>query len=376
MTILIGGDLVPTSSNSELFINAETESLLGGKLHKIWNNGAFRIFNLETPLDDHTNPIKKCGINFHASKKTINGIRELKPSLVTLSNNHILDQGYGGLKSTIDLLSKNHIPYIGVGNNKNDAGKPFISNIGDRKVGFYACAEHEFSIATNNSPGANPFDPFDSLEHIEDLKKQCDYVIILYHGGKEYYRYPSPYLQKVCRKMIDKGADLVVCQHSHCIGCYEEYSGASIIYGQGNFIFDDTESDFLKTSLILEINLLNNYSINYIPVIKNGNKIRLAEEDERSKILSEFQLRSEQILKQGFIEENYKLFAEKYLNNYLRSLSGLNKYVCLFDKYIFKGKLTNTLYKSKKLLAIQNYIECEAHRELLLEGVKNKINQD
>ncbi|MPN11901.1 hypothetical protein SDC9_159210 [bioreactor metagenome] len=176
--------------------------------------------------------------------------------------------------------------------------------------------------------------------------------------------------------MIDKGADLVVCQHSHCIGCYEEYSGASIIYGQGNFIFDDTESDFLKTSLILEINLLNNYSINYIPVIKNGNKIRLAEEDERSKILSEFQLRSEQILKQGFIEENYKLFAEKYLNNYLRSLSGLNKYVCLFDKYIFKGKLTNTLYKSKKLLAIQNYIECEAHRELLLEGVKNKINQD
>ena len=43
-----------------------------------------------------------------------------------------------------------------------------------------------------------------------ELKKQCDYVIVLYHGGKEHYRYPSPYLQKVCRKIVDKGADIVV----------------------------------------------------------------------------------------------------------------------------------------------------------------------
>ena len=33
------------------------------------------------------------------------------------------------------------------------------------------------------------------------------------------------------------GADVVLCQHSHCIGCYEQYEGAHILYGQGNFHF-------------------------------------------------------------------------------------------------------------------------------------------
>lgn len=61
---------------------------------------------------------------------------------------------------------------------------------------------------------------------------------MLYHGGKEYYRYSSPNLQKTCRKMTEKGADLVLCQHSHCIGSYEEYNDSTILYGQGNFIFN------------------------------------------------------------------------------------------------------------------------------------------
>ena len=37
--------------------------------------------------------------------------------------------------------------------------------------------------------------------------------------------------------MAENGADVVICQHSHCIGCYEEYQGCYILYGQGNFHF-------------------------------------------------------------------------------------------------------------------------------------------
>lgn len=60
---------------------------------------------------------------------------------------------------------------------------------------------------------------------------------------------------KKCRKIVEKGADLVVCQHSHCIGCMEEYDKGTIIYGQGNFLFDDSESIFWRTSLLLKIDL-------------------------------------------------------------------------------------------------------------------------
>ncbi|MFW6015997.1 MAG: hypothetical protein ACOCRK_06130 [bacterium] len=62
------------------------------------------------------------------------------------------------------------------------------------KTGIYTCADHEFTIATCNSPEENPFDSIESVDHIKDLKKRCDYLIVLYHEGKEHYRYPSPYL--------------------------------------------------------------------------------------------------------------------------------------------------------------------------------------
>jgi len=219
MQLLIAADLVPTESNIDLFNKADIKTLLGEELFSIWNSADVRIFNLEVPLVDKRKPIDKCGPNLIAPKSTAKGIKALKPSLITLANNHIMDQGIQGLNSTREVLNSYNIPYIGVGDNLFEASKPYILNQKGLKIGIYACAEHEFSIAEENKPGANPFDPLESLDHIYNLKKKCDYVIVLYHGGKEHYRYPSPYLQKVCRKMVDKGANLVITQHSHCIGC-------------------------------------------------------------------------------------------------------------------------------------------------------------
>ena len=96
------------------------------------------------------------------------------------------------------------------------------------------------------------------------MKAQCDYAIVLYHGGKEYYRYPSPNLQKTCRKLVEKGADLVICQHSHCIGCEEKYQDGTIVYGQGNFLFDHGDNEYWNTSLLVQIK--DDGQINYVPL--------------------------------------------------------------------------------------------------------------
>ncbi|MFP3488456.1 CapA family protein, partial [Staphylococcus sp. SIMBA_130] len=138
-----------------------------------------------------------------------------------------MDQGIRGLNSTTSILDSHNIPYVGVGGNIVEASKPFIINHDNMKIGIYTCAEHEFSIAEEDIPGANPFDPLESFDHIIKLKSESDYVIVLYHGGKEHYRYPSPYLQKICRKFVEKGADIVICQHSHAVGCFEEYHNST-----------------------------------------------------------------------------------------------------------------------------------------------------
>lgn len=370
MQLLIAGDLVPTQSNIDLFKKADTNSLLDEELLSLWNSVDMRIFNLEVPLTDKETPIAKCGPNLIAPISTANGIKALKPSLLTLANNHILDQGEQGLKSTKDTLNKNNIPFVGIGDDLSEASKPYIIQKNGLKIGIYACAEHEFSIATEKTPGANPFDSLESLDHIQKLKEQCDYVIVLYHGGKEHYCYPSPYLQKVCRKISQKGADLVICQHSHCIGCFEKYQDSTILYGQGNFIFDHSDSEYWKTSLLVKIEIKDGLNIEYIPIVKKENVVRLAEGRELKEILGAFYERSDRILQEGFIKKQYEKFAEENIDSYLRNFSGFGKWLNRIDRRLFNNALLKRKYNKKKLLVIQNYIECEAHREVFLTSLK------
>lgn len=366
MNLLIAGDIVPIGGNISLFEKGDIETLLGTSLYRKWIEADSRVFNLEAPIYDGNTPISKCGPNLKAPTATVQGIIKLQPSLVSLANNHILDHGSEGLNTTLDLFKKLKIKSIGADINLDEASKPKIIDINGKRIGFYSCAEHEFSIATDTSLGANPFNPLESLDHIRDLSQQVDYTIILFHGGKEHYRYPSPYLQKVCRKMVEKGADLVVCQHSHCIGCEENYRNKKIVYGQGNFIFDYSESEFWQTSLIINLDL-ESFEISYIPIEKQNEVIR---ESDDIAILDSFKKRSQEIKQNGFIEKSYECFAKQSFNNYAYNLSGMGKWLGRLDRHLFNNYFVRKKMSKERLNVIRNYIECEAHRELVIKGIK------
>jgi len=285
LSILIAGDLVPTKTNEGLFVKGEMSSLLGDTLNELFQKADVSSVNLECPLTTNDTPIAKCGPNLRALPETIKGIKALNPTVIGLANNHILDYGEKGLLDTLSLLSDNDIPYVGVGKNLKDAAQSIhvVEKKGWR-IGFYACAEHEFTIVTEKRPGANPFDPLETGDIVKSLKDECklDILIVLYHGGKEYYQYPSPGLQKVCRHLVQKGADLVVCQHSHCIGAYEHYSSGDIVYGQGNFIFD-MQHPLSKESLLISYELEKEKKpvLSFIPIkcnVDGSGTIYLAKE--------------------------------------------------------------------------------------------------
>lgn len=374
MSILIGADIVPTKSNNVYFASGNMQDVVGVGLLNLLSKSDYRIFNLECPLVNADTPIQKCGPNLKAEVSTAKGLKSIGADLLTLANNHIMDHGNAGLESTISILEKENISFLGAGKNLEVAAKPFVFYINDKKIGVYACAEHEFSIAEGNKPGANPFDPLESFDHVVNLKKDCDYVIVLYHGGKEYYRYPSPMLQHICRKFVQKGADLVICQHSHCIGCEEKYHDGTIVYGQGNFIFNSINASLSQTSLLIEIK--DDFRIDYIPLEKHGCGIRLAKNDAAKNIISDFYHRSEQIKNAEFVKREYSKFAKDMLNHYLLTCSGYgHKFALKFFNKLSRYKMTDFIisrFRTKELLAIRNFIECEAHRELFVEGLKNE----
>lgn len=374
--IIIGADIVPTESNILLFEQASVRDIIGDELFDILSDSCYLICNLETPLVNSSSPILKCGPCFSTPTSVINGLKKMGIDLISLANNHILDQGRNGIISTCETLQREHISYLGVGENEKTACKPFFFSFMNKTIGVYSCVEHEFSAATSDEYGANAFDPLISLDHITEMREQCDYIIVLYHGGKEYYRYPSPGLQKICRRIVDKGANLVVCQHSHCIGARERYKNAEIVYGQGNFIFNKKDDEFWNSSLLVTID--EHFQIGYMPIVRTIHGTRLANLQEKSSILSDFEKRSEEIKDVQLLIKNYDSFSSNYLYAYISAFHGKdNIFIRLINK-ITKGLLTQITikqkYSPKQLSMIRNYIECEAHRELVLNTIANYID--
>lgn len=350
--ILIGADCIPTNTNIEAFKNGDINALVGKELAKIIEDADYRIYNVETSLFDGSEPILKAGPNISAPTNTIKGYQALKTDLACVANNHVYDHGEKGFISTLETLNKNGIPTVGGGRNQEEAKKPHIFTLDGKKIGVYACCEHEFSWAEDYGSGANGFDPFESLDEIAELKKQTDYVIVLYHGGKEHYVYPSPYLRKVCRKIVEKGADIVLCQHTHCVGTEEDYKGGKIVFGQGNFIFAKqiVKVDTWLTGVLVAIDFSDNgVNVSYIPYESTETGVKLS--DDKS-IIEKFNARSQEIKEEGFIEKRYAQMSDESYDFYMRVLS----------------KASNP---EKAGVTIGNFVECEAHRETIICAIKN-----
>ena len=375
LRLYIGADFVPTDINRVLFETSNIEALVGKELLGLFKQSDLNVFNLEVPLTDASTPIDKFGNNLKSPTKTIYGYKALEPIFLTLANNHSLDHGVEGLTTTLELLNKHDIKNAGAGANVKEAKKPFIFEKDGIRIGFYLCAEHEFTVASCHTMGANPFDVLESFDDVETLKKTCDYVIVLYHGGKEFYRYPSPMLQRYCRKFVDKGADLVVCQHSHCIGSREDYGKGTIIYGQGNFIFNSEfyiqHKEFVKDSLLINIEATkDSFIVSEVPIRSTDVGTRLATESEADETLTAYKQRSEHIRDAHFVVQAYKDFADTHVKRYLREFIG-RSFIIRVINALFGRKLMQLLLGKTSYLAIQNYLECEAHHELFLRGIKN-----
>lgn len=379
MYILIGADIVPTELIEDKFAACEIEEIIGSDLYSVLQNASFRIVNIEAPITDRVNPISKCGPNLRISSRCTAGFKAMRIDLATLANNHIMDQGETGLTDTIDNLKAVNIAFSGAGNDRYTANEPYFFNFNGKRIGIYCCTEHEFSVASDESPGANPFDPYETMGCINHLKSQCDYIIVLYHGGIEQYRYPSPQLRINCKKLVDSGANLVVCQHSHCIGCEEKYNDGQIIYGQGNFLFPYRENEFWNSGLLIKLD--NDFRIHYVPIIRTETGIKMATGGDAEKIISGFNNRSIEIKNDKFIEKAYSDFAKNRLAFYLGACYPSNNNIIqrVINK-LFHGKLLERklrkVFKRRNALRLYNYIYCEAHRELFIKALKDYIDNE
>lgn len=366
-TVLIGADLCPIEGNLQYFASGDSHSLFHDLLEE-FQKADLLIANLECPLITLSSPIKKSGPCFGVDNSCINGIASAGFDVLCLANNHILDHGRFGLESTLRACAGKGVETVGAGENLEAARKIHVRKIGHLRIGILAVAEHEFSIAGPDSPGANPLDLIDLVRNVRENRSSFDYLVVLFHGGDE-FMVPSPRLKKTCRFMIEMGAKAVIVQHPHFVGGIEDYQSGHIVYGQGALVMDEAiyrDRRSFHEGILVKLSIADDASstLEVVPFVQSspvpGAKRMPAE--RRESFLKELSERSDLIQDDSKIEQQWIDFCDRNKHEYLSALLGHNWFLRRLYSLPLLDKL---LYSAQTMRVVRNMVCCEAQREVI-----------
>lgn len=365
MKILVAGDFCPQNRVAEAFEHDDFASVLS-EVKETVSGADYSIVNLECPVTkEGEKPISKVGLNLQCSEKGMEAIKWVGFDCVTLANNHFYDYGDEGVTHTLEACDKYGIDSVGGGRNLNEASRILYKQINGQTLAIINCCEHEFSIATEKTGGSNPLNPIQQYYAIREARTQADFVLVIVHGGHEYWQLPSPRMVETYRFFVDAGADAVVNHHQHCFSGYEIYNNKPIFYGLGNFCFDEKNSlgriwnegymvqiDFTKSSIVFVIFIYEQCKDR--PAIK---KLSLQTFNERLTELN--RIIGDEVLLKTETEKFYVQCAEKYSNIFEP----------IRNRYYLAGKRRGwfpTLISRNRKQQGKNFICCEAHRDCLI----------
>ena len=372
MRLNIYGDLTPSESNIEHFKNGNASAIFGG-VQGINNAGDYNIVNLETAVADQLRTVDKSGPQMVAPLKMISVLKDAGFHVLSVANNHAMDNGLESFTEMLKEIGKHGMQYVGAVRPNENADRLMLKN-DNVSVGVLSLGDHEFNTADKQS-GINIFRNPETYSDIADLSRECDITVVLYHSGAENYQYPSPDLRRRCRMMRDAGAQIVICQHSHCIGTSEIYHDGLIVYGQGNFLFDKTKRATWHEGLVVQVCVgKDGWTYELLPVTVEKGQVYLATAECAREILAGLSQRSDEVRSEKFLAAMWQKFLREETWKYNAMLMGGTRLAYVLAKLLskVKGGLMLSKRQKKNLLLL---LQSETHTEILTALLESERRQ-
>lgn len=254
---------LPSNEGKDIFKSVEN----------YFKNSDINFANLEGAIantNTQSSKRSKNSYSFRMPPYMANRIAEAGFNIVAVANNHSRDFGDKGYKQTQEYLKNAEIKIVG-----NILNTATIIEIKNKKIGFLAF--YYFSYANNSIQ-----DITSAKALVEKTKKECDFLIVSFHGGAEgrnMFRVPKETeifygenrgdVYKFARAVSDAGADLIIGHGPHVLRAMEIYNNSFIAYSLGNFVgykqFSLAGNNGI--SAILQITLNDNLKIDSAKVI-------------------------------------------------------------------------------------------------------------
>lgn len=363
INLIFSGDfapLVPTEKISGSHFEALMQILERSDLH---------VTNLECPLTYSQTAIYKSGPALKTEPGSVSLLNQARVTLACLANNHIFDYGEKGIVDTLDVLKKYNIDSIGIVNRTDGQEHWIVKEIRGEKIGFLNYCEHEFSVRDKELLGASGYDPVNAYYDIKALRQKVDWLIVIYHGGNEYYQLPRPELKKNFHYLADLGADSVIGHHTHVFSGYEVYNKKLLVYSLGNFFFPyKGEPDSWHNGLICRLTLENCIKFEFIHILqcKGNYKTELKSPEQLERSDNNLKQLSRIISNNEELRENWKDFV--YRNG--PGLENSFLYPSKIDRIL--KKLSFKVYSDRQIRSILNISSCSSLHNLLTDSLKSK----
>ena len=373
MKFLVAGDFIPQKRIAEK-ISIRDFSFLDS-IRSVLDRIDYAIVNLETPVSDG----RKTGPNLISTEDALDALQYAGFRCVTLANNHFRDYGQFGVDSTIELCRRKGIDYVGGGETIDEARRFLIIEDKDttKRIAIINVCETEWSIANEHRGGSNPLDLIDLHRDIMDAKSQCEHVIVIIHGGVEGYSLPTPRMQKVYRFLIDIGVDIVIGHHQHCLSGIEVYNGKPILYGLGNFCYDNgkKERSFWNEGIMVEFEIGPQIEFSIIPIIQCAEDAMIKVHIEDQTINSRIEKMSSIVADPVTVAQHFCQFCEMAGKS---RLSMLQPWQGAFWGRLYGHGLLPGLLSQNWIKIALGLFRCESHRDVLLNYFENQVpsNED
>lgn len=263
--------------------------ILDQKIIDTFNSDDITVANNEFTISNRGSELANKYYTFRASPSRLSIYKDMNVDLVTLANNHVYDYGEDAFYDTLISLNEYNIPYIGAGNNIDEAKMPYYFIVNGYKIAFVNATRAEKYIltpeATVTSGGVfRCYDPSTLIEVIKETSNNSDYTIALLHWGKE----DSTVLENVqvdtAKEYIDAGADIIIGSHAHTLQGIDFYNDKAIVYNLGDFIFNHEDKD----TAIFQLTITDDGSFKYkiIPCHQKNKYTSMLESDEALRVIN------------------------------------------------------------------------------------------
>jgi hypothetical protein len=181
-------------------------------------------------------------------------LRAVGVDIVGLTGNHLNDFGAAGNLESLQFYQDEKLPTYGGGKDLDASLQPLLVEHNGNRLVFLGANQFgpEFAWADTDWPGSAPYDPAALSQAIQQARgeMEADLVLAELQWEESYDTLPIQSQVQGLRALSDAGADIVTGVQSHVPQAVELRNGRMILYGLGNFFFDQMWSQATREGLI------------------------------------------------------------------------------------------------------------------------------